>query len=332
MVNSKKLKALALGLTVMLSAGIIAGCGSDSKSTASKNVKVGIVQLVEHNALDAANKGFVDGLAAKGYKEGENIEFDRQNAQADQSNLQNIAQRFVNDKVNLICAIATPAAQTVANATKDIPIVATAVTDYEQARLVASNDAPKGNVTGTTDMNPVKEQIDLLLKLVPNTKTIGTVYCSSEVNSETQVKIMKAYAESKGLIVVESTVSTVNDIQQAAQSLVGKVDVLYEPTDNIIASAMPTLVAITNPAKIPVICGEPNMVKAGGLATFGVDYYKLGFQTGEMAAEILSGKATPATMPIQSLKEMKLTINETNAALLGITIPEDMKADADIVQ
>ena len=332
MVNSKKLKALALGLTVMLSAGIIAGCGSDSKSTASKNVKVGIVQLVEHNALDAANKGFVDGLAAKGYKEGENIEFDRQNAQADQSNLQNIAQRFVNDKVNLICAIATPAAQTVANATKDIPIVATAVTDYEQARLVASNDAPKGNVTGTTDMNLVKEQIDLLLKLVPNTKTIGTVYCSSEVNSETQVKIMKAYAESKGLIVVESTVSTVNDIQQAAQSLVGKVDVLYEPTDNIIASAMPTLVAITNPAKIPVICGEPNMVKAGGLATFGVDYYKLGFQTGEMAAEILSGKATPATMPIQSLKEMKLTINETNAALLGITIPEDMKADADIVQ
>ncbi|MFA6850162.1 MAG: ABC transporter substrate-binding protein [Selenomonadaceae bacterium] len=332
MENSKKLKALALGLTVMLSAGIIAGCGSDSKSTANKKIKVGIVQLVEHNALDAANKGFVDGLAAKGYKEGENIEFDRQNAQADQSNLQNIAQRFVNDKVNLICAIATPAAQTVANATKDIPIVATAVTDYEQARLVASNDAPKGNVTGTTDMNPVKEQIDLLLKLVPNTKTIGTVYCSSEVNSETQVKIMKTYAESKGLIVVESTVSTVNDIQQAAQSLVGKVDVLYEPTDNIIASAMPTLVAITNPAKIPVICGEPNMVKAGGLATFGVDYYKLGFQTGEMAAEILSGKATPATMPIQSLKEMKLTINETNAALLGITIPEDMKKDADIVQ
>jgi putative tryptophan/tyrosine transport system substrate-binding protein len=332
MLKSKKVKALALGLTVMLSAGIIAGCGTDSKSTASKNVKVGIVQLVEHNALDAANKGFVDGLAAKGYKEGENIEFDRQNAQADQSNLQNIAQRFVNDKVNLICAIATPAAQTVANATKDIPIVATAVTDYEQARLVASNDAPKGNVTGTTDMNPVKEQIDLLLKLVPNTKTIGTVYCSSEVNSETQVKIMKAYAESKGLTVVESTVSTVNDIQQAAQSLVGKVDAIYEPTDNIIASAMPTLVAITNPAKIPVICGEPNMVKAGGLATFGVDYYKLGFQTGEMAAEILSGKAAPATMPIQSLKEMKLTINETNAALLGITIPEDMKTDAEIVQ
>ncbi len=331
MLKSKKWKALALGLTALAVTGALFGCGSE-KSAKQKNVKIGIVQLVEHNALDAANKGFVDGLASKGYKEGENVEFDRQNAQADQSNLQNIAQRFVNNKVDLICAIATPAAQAVANLTKDIPITATAVTDYEQAKLVASNDAPKGNVTGTTDMNPVKEQIDLLLKLVPNAKTIGTVYCSSEVNSETQVKMMKAYAESKGLTVVEATVSTVNDIQQAAQSLVGRVDAIYEPTDNIIASAMPTLVAITNPAKIPVICGEPNMVKAGGLATYGVDYYKLGFQTGEMAADILAGKAKPESMPIQSLKEMSLTINETNAKLLGITIPEDMLKDAALVK
>lgn len=331
MLKSKKWKALALGLTALAVTGALFGCGSE-KSAKQKNVKIGIVQLVEHNALDAANKGFVDGLASKGYKEGENVEFDRQNAQADQSNLQNIAQRFVNNKVDLICAIATPAAQAVANLTKDIPITATAVTDYEQAKLVASNDAPKGNVTGTTDMNPVKEQIDLLLKLVPNAKTIGTVYCSSEVNSETQVKMMKAYAESKGLTVVEATVSTVNDIQQAAQSLVGRVDAIYEPTDNIIASAMPTLVAITNPAKIPVICGEPNMVKAGGLATYGVDYYKLGFQTGEMAADILAGKSKPESMPIQSLKEMSLTINETNAKLLGITIPEDLLKDAALVK
>ncbi|MGL5270097.1 MAG: ABC transporter substrate binding protein [Selenomonadaceae bacterium] len=331
MLKSKKWKALALGLTALAVTGALFGCGSE-KSAKQKNVKIGIVQLVEHNALDAANKGFVDGLASKGYKEGENVEFDRQNAQADQSNLQNIAQRFVNNKVDLICAIATPAAQAVANLTKEIPITATAVTDYEQAKLVASNDAPKGNVTGTTDMNPVKEQIDLLLKLVPNAKTIGTVYCSSEVNSETQVKMMKAYAESKGLTVIEATVSTVNDIQQAAQSLVGRVDAIYEPTDNIIASAMPTLVAITNPAKIPVICGEPNMVKAGGLATYGVDYYKLGFQTGEMAADILAGKAKPESMPIQSLKEMSLTINETNAKLLGITIPEDLLKDAALVK
>ena len=325
MFMSKKFKLLTLGLAAALSVGIVAGCGSqNAANNDKKNFKIGIVQLVEHNALDAANKGFVDGLKERGYEEGKNITIDRQNAQADQSNLQNIGQRFVNDKVDLICAIATPAAQTVANLTKDIPIVGTAITDYEGAKLVASNNAPKGNVTGTSDMNPVKEQIDLLMKLCPNAKTIGTIYCSSEVNSEVQVKAMKEYAESKGLKVEIATISTVNDIQQAAQSLVGKVDVFYEPTDNIIASAMPTLTAITDPAKKPVICGEPNMVKAGGLATYGIDYYKLGVQTGLMAADILEGKAKPADMAIQLAKDLKVTVNKANAAALGITIPDDV--------
>ena len=332
MFMSKKFKLLTLGLAAALSVGIVAGCGSqNAANNDKKNFKIGIVQLVEHNALDAANKGFVDGLKERGYEEGKNITIDRQNAQADQSNLQNIGQRFVNDKVDLICAIATPAAQTVANLTKDIPIVGTAITDYEGAKLVASNNAPKGNVTGTSDMNPVKEQIDLLMKLCPNAKTIGTIYCSSEVNSEVQVKAMKEYAESKGLKVEIATISTVNDIQQAAQSLVGKVDVFYEPTDNIIASAMPTLTAITDPAKKPVICGEPNMVKAGGLATYGIDYYKLGVQTGLMAADILEGKAKPADMAIQLAKDLKVTDNKANAAALGITIPDDVLNGADVL-
>ncbi len=327
---SKKLKLMALGLTAAMTLGVVAGCGSQSSD--KKEVKVGIVQLVEHNALDAANKGFVDGLKERGYEEGKNITFDRQNAQADQSNLQNIGQRFVNDKVNLIYAIATPAAQTVANLTKDIPIVGSAITDYVGAKLVASNEHPGGNVTGTSDMNPVKEQVDLLLKVVPNAKVIGTVYCSSEVNSEVQVQAMKEYAESQGLRVEVATVSTVNDIQQAAQSLVGKVDAFYEPTDNIIASAMPTLTAITNPAKKPVICGEPNMVKAGGLITYGIDYYKLGVQSGHMAADILDGKAKPADMAVQLAKELKVSYNKTNAALLGITIPEDVANGAEVVE
>lgn len=336
MIMSKKIKAVVLGLTAVCVAGVIAGCGG-AKNAADgsgdhKNVKVGIVQLVEHNALDAANKGFVDGLKERGYEEGKNLSIDRQNAQADQSNLQNISQRFVSAKMDLICAIATPAAQTVANATKEIPIVGTAITDYVGAKLVASNEAPKGNVTGTSDMNPVKEQIDLLLKLCPNAKTIGTIYCSSEVNSEVQVKAMKEYAESKGLKVEVATISTVNDIQQAAQSLVGQVDVFYEPTDNIIASAMPTLAAITDPAKKPIICGEPNMVKAGGFATYGIDYYKLGVQTGYMAADILDGKSKPATMPIEMAKDLKVTINKKSAAALGITIPEDVLKDADVVE
>ena len=336
MIMSKKLKAVVLGLTAVCIAGVIAGCSGEQNAAGGsgdkKSVKVGIVQLVEHNALDAANKGFVDGLKERGYEEGKNLSIDRQNAQADQSNLQNISQRFVSAKLDLICAIATPAAQTLANATKDIPIVGTAITDYVGAKLVASNEAPKGNVTGTSDMNPVKEQIDLLLKLCPDVKTIGTIYCSSEVNSEVQVKAMKAYAESKGLTVEVATISTVNDIQQAAQSLVGKVDVFYEPTDNIIASAMPTLAAITDPAKKPIICGEPNMVKAGGFVTYGIDYYKLGVQTGYMAADILDGKSKPAVMPIEMAKDLKVTINKKSAAALGITIPEDVLKNADVVE
>lgn len=328
-----KIKALAAGLLLTLALGA-AGCGGDSKEAPKKaeKVNVGIVQLVEHAALDAANKGFVEGLASKGYKEGENIAFDRQNAQADQSNLQNIAHRFVNNKVNLICAIATPAAQTVANVTSDIPIVATAVTDYKTAKLVKDNAKPGTNVTGTTDMNPVEQQLDLLLKIVPNAKSVGTIYCSSEVNSQLQVDILKKAATAKGVTVSEATVSNVNDIQQAARSLLGKVQAIYVPTDNVLASAMPTLTTVTEEAKLPVICGEGGMVKAGGLATLGVDYYKLGFQAGEMAADILSGKSKPADMAIQAQKEFKATINMKEAEKIGLKLPEDVLKSAEIIK
>ena len=336
MMKGKKWKRLVMGVTAVLAAGLIAGCGGGGgqkkAEDGKKMYKIGIVQLVEHNALDAANKGFVDGLKKRGYEEGKNIEIDRQNAQADQSNLANISQRFISNKSNLICAIATPAAQTVANATKDIPIVGTAITDYESAKLVKSNAKPGGNVTGTSDMNPIKEQVDLLMKLVPTAKTVGVIYCSSEVNSEVQVKAMKAYAETKGLKVETATISTVNDIQQAAQSLIGKVDAFYAPTDNVLASAMPTLLSVTDPAKKPVICGEENMVKAGGLATYGIDYYKLGLQTGDMGADILDGKKKPADMPIQTAKDLKASVNKKNADALGIKIPDDVMKSAEVIQ
>ena len=329
---SKKIKAAALCAVAALSFGLLAGCGSANAAKGDKTYNVGIVQLVEHDALDAANKGFVDALKERGFEEGKNLTIDQQNAQADQSNLQNIGQRFINNKVDLIYAIATPAAQTVANLTKDIPIVGSAITDYEAAKLVKSNEAPGGNLTGTSDMNPIKEQIDLLMKIAPNAKTIGCIYTSSEVNSEIQFKAMKEYAESKGLKVEAATISTVNDIQQAAQSLVGKVDAFYEPTDNIIASAMPTLISVTNSAKKPVICGESNMVKAGGLATYGVDYYQLGKQAGMMAADILEGKAKPADMPIQFAANLKAVVNKANAAELGIALPAEIVNDAEVIE
>ena len=331
--KNSKVKALAAGLMLTLALGVM-GCGGDKKEAPKKaeKVNVGIVQLVEHAALDAANKGFVEGLASKGYKEGQNIAYDRQNAQADQSNLQNIAHRFVNNKVNLICAIATPAAQTVANVTSDIPIVATAVTDYKAAKLVKDNAKPGTNVTGTTDMNPVEQQLDLLLKLVPNAKSVGTIYCSSEVNSQLQIEILKKAAAAKGVTVKEATVTNVNDIQQAARSLVGKVQAIYVPTDNVLASAMPTLVSVTEEAKLPVICGEGGMVKAGGLATLGVDYYKLGFQAGEMAADILGGKSKPADMAIQAQKEFKAMVNVKEAEKIGLKVPEDVLKGAELVK
>ena len=333
MFSAKKLKLAALGVAAIMSFGILAGCGSDSaKNSKDKKYSIGVVQLVEHNALDQANKGFIDALKERGFEEGKNLTIDNQNAQADQSNLQNIGQRFVNNKVDLIYAIATPSAQTVANLTKDITIVGCAITDYEAAKLVKSNEKPGGNLTGTSDMNPIKEQIDLLLKVAPNTKTIGCIYTSSEVNSEIQYKAMKEYAESKGLKVEAATISTVNDIQQAAQSLVGKVDAFYEPTDNIIASAMPTLVAVTNTANKPIICGEANMVKAGGLATYGVDYYELGKQSGNMAADILEGKSKPADMPVQTAKTLKAMLNKAAAKILGITFTDEVLKGAETVE
>lgn len=320
--KSRSLKMLAAGVMLTLAMGALAGCGGEKKEAAKKDkFNVGIVQIVEHAALDVASKGFVDGMAAKGYKEGENVTYDRQNAQADQSNLHTIAQHFINKKVDLICAVATPAAQVVANATQDIPIVATAVTDYEAAKLIKSNAKPETNVTGTSDMNLVEAQLDLIIKLVPTVKTVGVIYNSSEINSQVQVDLLKGFAKDRKVEIKEATVNNVNDIQQAARSLIGKVEAIYVPTDNVLASAMPALAMVTEEAKLPVVSGWDD---ANGIATIAIDYYKLGVQTGEMAADILSGKAKPADMPIQTQNEFTVVVNEANAKKIGLTIPKEI--------
>lgn len=292
--------------------------------SAEKVFKIGILQLVEHPALDAAREGFVKALADNGYVDGKNITLDIQNAQADQNNMKTISQRFVNNSEDLILAIATPAAQAIASETTTIPILGTAITDYVGAKLVNSNEAPGGNISGTTDMNPIKEQVDLMVKLVPNVKTVGLLYTSSEDNSVIQANMVKEACTALGLKVVEATVTNSNDVQQVTQSLVGKVDAVYIPTDNTFATAMPIAAEILNGAKIPTICGESNMVLGGGLATLGIDYGNLGYQTGLMAIKLLKGEATTATMPIESQKEYAYTINGDVAAQLGLTIPADL--------
>ena len=286
-----KLNRLVLLGAAVLTALTLTACddkkAAPQNTAAEKQYNIGVVQLVEHKALDEANKGFVDALAARGFKEGKNVKFDFQNAQADQSNLRNIAQRFTSNKVDLIGAIATPAAQTMANATKTTPIVATAVTDFEIAKLVKKNNKPGTNVTGSSDMAPIDTLVELMLKIYPETKKVGTIYSSSEINSERQVQIFKDIAKAKNLEVKEATVSSVNDIQQAAQSLVGKVDAIYIPTDNTIASAVPALLKITETAKLPIFAGEGGMTKEGCFASVAIDYYELGKIAGNMAADIL---------------------------------------------
>ena len=304
-------------VAAMVSAALT-GCGEDKKAETPKTI--GIVQLVEHDALDAANRGITDALKERGVT----MEIDRQNAQADQSNLRNIAQRFVSHNYPLIFAIATPAAQTVANATSTTPIVATAVTDFAVAKLVKDNAKPGTNVTGSSDMNPIAAQTELLLKLVPNAKTVGTIYNSSEINSQLQIDILRKELEKHGVVLAEATISSVNDIQQAAQSLVGKVDVMYVPTDNVVASSMPTLYRVTQAAKLAVVAGEAGMVKSGATATVAVDYYNLGKIAGNMGADILEGKAKPQDMPIRYQTEFKVVLNEPIVKELGLTVPEDV--------
>ncbi|HOP02789.1 MAG TPA: ABC transporter substrate-binding protein [Flexilinea sp.] len=314
----KKISALILFVLVVtaLPLGIV--------SAEDAPIKIGVLQLVEHAALDAAYQGFVDALKEAGFEDGVNIEIDYQNAQADQSNLMTISERFVKNNVDLILAIATPAAQAVASATTTIPILFTAVTDPVAARLVESNEKPGLNVTGTTDAGPIDKQFALMKELFPDLKTIGIIYNSSEVNSEVQAKQAEEIAKEMGWEVKFGTITSVNDIEQVANSLAEKVDGFYAPTDNTIASAMPNLVKVAEEKKLPILGSEPGMVEGGALMTVGIDYYKLGQQTGKMAVKILKGEAVPAEMPVESLKDVDIVLNQSTAKAIGFEFPESV--------
>ena len=335
MKKSAKVLSLVLAGVMMMS---LSACGSKAPDTAAsaaektgeaaestaektadgKQFKIGVLQLVQHAALDATNKGFTKALDDAGL----NYTVDQQNASGDQPTCQTIASKLVNDKDDLILAIATPAAQAVAGATGDIPILMTAVTDPAASDLVESNDNPGGNVSGTSDLTPVKEQISLLKKILPDAKTVGILFCSAESNSEIQAKMAKEAIEAEGMTAVEYTVSNSNEIQTVVTSMVGKIDALYVPTDNTIAAGMATVSMVANENGIPVICGEEGMVKAGGLATYGIDYYELGYLTGQQAVKILKEGADISKMPIEylPLDKCKLTVNEETAKTLGIDV------------
>lgn len=283
-----------------------------------KTYKIGVLQLVQHAALDASNKGFFAALDDAGVK----YEADQQNAAGEQSTCQTIAEKLVNDGDNLILAIATPAAQAVAGVTSEIPILLTAVTDPAESGLVQNNEAPGVNVSGTSDLTPVKEQIELLQKILPDAKTVGILYCSAEANSVLQANMAKEACDTAGLAYQEYTVSSSNEIQSVVESMVGKVDAIYAPTDNMIAAGMATVAMVANDNKIPTICGEAGMVEAGGLATYGIDYYELGYMAGQQAVDILVNGADVKAMPIGYLpaEKCELTVNQETADALGIDV------------
>ena len=289
--------------------------------------RIGIVQIVEHPALDSAREGFLAGLAASGFGEAD-VTVDFRSAQGDFSTAAAISQQFVSNRMDLILAIATPTAQAAAYATDSIPVMFTAVTDPIAAGLVDSIEVPGANVTGTSDMTPVAGQLELLLQLAPNAKRVGVLYNPGEVNSVVQVDLAQVVADALGLTLVKGGVNSSAEVYQAAQALVGRVDALYVPTDNTVASAIQSVIMVAEDAKLPLVVGEDTMVLQGALATVGINYYNLGYQTGIMAAQVLNG-ADPATMPVGYQKDLALVINLQAAEKMGVVVSDDLKASAD---
>lgn len=308
--------------TGLLTASLLAlaACGeSNNASEENDGTKtVGVLQLVEHGSLNAAYEGFKEGLAEAGYTEGENLTIEYQNAQNSQDNLKSMSERLVNASPDLLLGIATPAAVSLANETTDTPIVVTAVTDLVGAKLADSNEEPGRNITGTSDMVPIEQQINLLLSIVPDAKTIGIMYNAGEANSKIQADLAEESLKAAGVDVKVLTANTTNDVQQVTTSLAKDVDGIYVPTDNTFASAAAIVGEVAKETKTPIVAGSVEQVDDGALATYGIDYKSLGIQTGKLAAKILDGDAEPATTPVETADNLELVVNEEMAAALGI--------------
>ncbi|PUU90104.1 MAG: ABC transporter substrate-binding protein, partial [Halanaerobium sp.] len=295
----------------------------------AQDYQIGISQFVEHPALDAAREGFIEGLAEEGFTE-DMIEFTVQNAQADFATAQSIAQQFKSNNLDLVLAIATPNAQAAANVIKNIPVLFTAVTDPVEAGIVETMEEPGSNLTGTTDMNPVAQQLELIKEFIPNITDLGVLYNPGEVNSVVQVDLVKETTKEMGINLHEATVSNSSEVSLATSSLIGDVDAIYVPTDNIIVSALPSVLNITNQNKIPVFASENGQVRQGAIATLGIDYKLLGIQTGKMAARVLNGES-PAEMSVESSDELKLYLNTKAAENLELEIPAAVMDRANVI-
>ncbi|ERL65338.1 ABC transporter substrate-binding protein [Schleiferilactobacillus shenzhenensis] len=316
---------LITGLSALLLL-VLTACGQQAQgSSGTKQIKIGILELMNQTALDDAREGFITELAKQGYKDGKNLSIHYVNAQNDQANLKSMSEQLAKDKNTVNLAIATPAAQALALADKETPLLFTAITDPVGAKLVRSLAQPGGNITGTTDLVPVAGQIKLLHQLFPQAKTIGLLYNAAEPNSLVQVKMAKAAIAKLGLHTTSLTVASTNDVAQAMTSLAAKADAVYVPADNVVAAAMATVGKVSAEKKVPVVPAASTMVPAGGVATNGIDYKKLGAQTARMAIKIIKGQK-PADLAVEKPADVGLVVNQKLAHLFKIDPKEIVRS------
>lgn len=324
MLKNKNLLATIIALTVMVVAALfMTQKEQSSQSDSSEKVKIGVLQFVTHDSLDEIYKGIKAGLEEGGYSTTDNLEIDFMNAEADQSQVQTMSKKLVDNGNELLIGIATPAAQGLANATTELPIIMGAVTDPVGANLVTDLKNPGGNITGVSDQTPVADAVSLIKEITPDAKTIGVLYSSNEDNSKIQVAEFKAAAEEAGYTVLEYAVASSNELASTVEVATSKTDVLFTPVDNTVASAFSTVVSVANKTKTPIFTSVEDMVEGGGIASVTLSQYDLGVATGKMAAKILDG-ANPADTPVQIFNEGTVVVNQKVAKELGISLSEDI--------
>ena len=315
------MKKIIVALLLLI---LLTGCGHQAMDEDA--ITIGVLQLMDHEALNNAYDGFIDALKDNGYVEGENLNIEFQNPNNDKSSLATMALQIVNQQPKLILAIGTASAQALQKETTEIPILGTAITDYEDLGLVDSNDHPGGNISGSSDYCDMTIQMNLIEQLVPDVQKVGILYTSSEQNSLIQAEEMKKECARRGWEVVEKTISDLTMVNDTMVSFIGDADALYIPTDNPLASSMASVEIIASENKIPVIVGCDTMVADGGLASVGVNYYQLGYATGENAVKLLKGEAEISDMPVYFMDQNNTTVyyNSTIAEKIGLTIPQEI--------
>ena len=324
MMKNKNLLATIIALTVMVVAALFLTQKEQNNSTNStEKVKIGVLQFVTHDSLDEIYKGIKAGLEEGGYTTTENLSIDFMNAEGDQSQVQTMSKKLVDNGNELLIGIATPAAHGLANATTELPIIMGAVTDPVGANLVTDLKNPGGNITGVSDQTPVADTVSLIKEITPDAKTIGVLYSSNEDNSKIQVAEFKAAAEEAGYTVLEYAVASSNELASTVEVASSKVDALFTPVDNTVASAFSTVVSVANKSKTPIFTSVEDMVEGGGIASVTLSQYDLGVATGKMTAKILDG-ANPADTPVQIFNEGTVVVNQKVAKELGITLSDDV--------